>query len=124
ASGGFEEVFKRHLTGDFSTRLISRPADASGRPAQLAYLQASQQAVSADGRYVVFTAVASFDGAPAGVSEAFLRDTLLGTTRIVSRADGAGGAPADREVGSAVISADGAKVAFATSATNLSGPTD
>ena len=118
AGSGFGEVFQRHLAGNFETRLISRPADPSTRPSELGYIDISNHSLSADGRYAVFSATSTFGG-PAGVSEVFVRDVLLGTTRLVSRADGADGAPADRNSSYAVISANGTKVAFTSSATNL-----
>jgi len=119
ADGAFSELFQRHLAGALETRLVSRPADASSRPAEIGDVDRSHRSVSADGRYVVFAAVASFG--PTGVKEVWLRDVLLGTTRLVSRADGADGAPGDRESSDAAISADGTKVAFESYARNLPG---
>jgi Tol biopolymer transport system component len=119
ATGIFPEVFQRHLAGGFETRLISRPADASGRPAPLGPISDTKRAISADGRFVVFSTPSPFGG-PAGTDEVYVRDVLLGTTQLVSRADGADGAAADDDSFGASISADGTKVAFATYATNLS----
>ena len=83
----------------------------------MGYLEASAHAVSADGRFAVFSGVTSFG--PVGIREIYLRDVLLGTTRLISRADGADGAPADANVYDGSISADGTKVAFTTVAKNL-----
>ncbi|TML05639.1 MAG: hypothetical protein E6G41_09590 [Actinobacteria bacterium] len=120
ANGVFEEVFQRHLAGGFETRLISRPADASGRPAQIGSVDTSERAISADGRFVAFTTTAPLAG-PAGTREVYVRDVLLGTTRLVSRGDGADGPAANAESQEATISADGTKVAFASNASNLPG---
>jgi Tol biopolymer transport system component len=120
ANGTFEEVFQRHLAGGFETRLISRPVDASQRPAPISEVDGGPRALSADGRFAVFTADSAFGGAP-GMQEVYVRDILLGTTRLVSRLDGADGAPADGGSGDAAISADGTKVAFASASLNLPG---
>jgi Tol biopolymer transport system component len=123
ASGSFSEVFERALDGDLQTRLISRPADASSRPAQYGPVDSEPHAISADGRFVVFTTSSPF-GAAGGTGEVYLRDVLQGTTQLVSRADGADGAPANASSWEAAISADGTKVAFASQATNLAGGVD
>jgi Tol biopolymer transport system component len=118
-NGAFDEVYQRHLGGAFETRLISRPADASGRPGPLGAVAASDHAVSADGRFVTFTAV--MDPGANGMEQVYVRDVLLGTTRLVSRAGGADGAMGDGASGDAAISADGTKVAFVSYAHNLGG---
>ena len=51
----------------------------------------------------------------------FARDTLTGATTLVSRAAGPDGAVANGGSGSAAVSADGTKVAFFSTATNLIG---
>src|SRR5262249_29375432 len=53
------------------------------------------------------------------LQDVFVRDLQAGTTTLVSRAGGAGGAKADRESVSPAISADGRFVAFDSVATNL-----
>ena len=82
----------------------------------------SRDAVSRDGRYVVF--VSESDGLSGEDDDrflnAFVRDLLENRTTLVSRASGAGGAPANEDVTGAGISSDGSRVAFATAATNLS----
>jgi Tol biopolymer transport system component len=119
ANGIFSEVYERDLSGAYETRLVSRPQDASGRPAAIGDIGGGKRAVSADGRFVAFRARLAVAGVPTDVPEVFVRDTLLGTTRLVSRASGADGAPADGESYSPAISADGTKVAFISDATNL-----
>jgi hypothetical protein len=76
----------------------------------------------ADGhRYVVF--MSNADGMVADddnrFTNVFVRDRLLQTTRLVSRADGPAGVAANANSGSASISANGRYVTFATNATNL-----
>jgi Tol biopolymer transport system component len=72
--------------------------------------------LSAAGDLVAFVA------RPAGVrrTQVFVRDLRRGSTRLVSRADGPGGAPAARAAAHPSISADGRRVAFTSSAWNLS----
>jgi Tol biopolymer transport system component len=123
ADGAFSEVFQRHLSGDLATRLISRPADGSSRPAQVGQVDSGARSVSADGRYVVFSSTAPLDG-PGGTEEVYVRDVLLSTTRLVSRASGADGAPANADGFGPAISADGTKVAFTSYATNLADGAD
>ncbi|MDO8186535.1 hypothetical protein Q5424_25855 [Conexibacter sp. JD483] len=76
--------------------------------------------ITPDGRYVVFTldSRGRFLLAPAFTS-VWRRDLRDGRTALVSRADGADGAPADSYAGDPSISDDGSRVAFLTSATNF-----
>jgi Tol biopolymer transport system component len=120
AGGVFGEVFQRHLADGFETRLISRPSDASGRPAAIGAVDNTARAISADGRFVVFTTTAPLGG-PSGTRMVYVRDVLLGTTRLVSRADGVDGPAANMESIDGSISADGTKVAFTSFASNLPG---
>lgn len=119
-----------------STLLVSRPDGFGPAPAPL---DDSSRAValSDDGRYAAFTSRAPFatDANPFRVN-LFVRDTLTGTTTLVSRSDGSGGAPANADVdafrGAAVAVEPGSVtldpphdqphvlVAFDTTATNLS----
>ena len=75
--------------------------------------------MSSDGRFVAFAsnasnlAVADLNGLP----DVFLRDRLLGTTELVSFANG--GAQADAACVNPSVSADGRYVAFRSGATNL-----
>jgi Tol biopolymer transport system component len=76
-------------------------------------------AISADGRYVAFYAVASnlVAGDTNGVLDVFVRDRLAGTTERVSVSSS--GEEGDDQSGSSCISADGRYVAFSSDATNL-----
>lgn len=74
--------------------------------------------VSADGRYVAFAADADLldPGANLDVSNIFRKDRLTGEVVLVSRASGANGAVAGADGHDAVISADGTRVAWRTTA--------
>jgi hypothetical protein len=99
------------------TLLISR---ASGIAGAVADAGADQPAVSPGGRYVAFRS-RSTNLAPGGrvQGQVYLRDTQLNTTTLVSRADGAAGAPADRASQRPSVSNTGI-VAFESTAKNLS----
>ena len=79
-----------------------------------------QAAISADGRYVVFSTWATNldgSGGGSGGQSVLLRDRQLGTTELVSQSTS--GAPGNGGSMTAAISADGRYVAFASSASNL-----
>jgi Tol biopolymer transport system component len=107
--------------GDVS--LVSRgatgapPADGDSGPGL---------AVSASGRFVAFESKATnlSDGAQPGVTNIYLRDRRTGTTALVSRAVGAGGAGADGDSAAPAISPAGRYVAFESTADNLSADDD
>ncbi|MDP8942876.1 MAG: hypothetical protein M3N16_01955 [Actinomycetota bacterium] len=79
-------------------------------------------AISADGRYVAFESNADNLSAEDNdaVLNVFVRDTQTGTTTLVSRAHGPGGAGGDGDSYGPAISADGRYVAFGSEADNLS----
>ena len=80
---------------------------------------AGDRTISADGRYVVVKASDSrLPGFAAGRVQIYRRDLLTGATELVSRADGANGAPAAADLADAFlsVSADGTRVAFTTDA--------
>jgi Tol biopolymer transport system component len=112
-ANGTEDVFLRDRLYH-TTLLVS--LGASGLQGNGESLQAS---VSADGRTVVFQSFATnlVPGDTNGAWDIFVRDMLLGTTRRVSV--GPSGVQADGGSGYATISADGRRVAFQSSATNL-----
>jgi Tol biopolymer transport system component len=84
--------------------------------------QSAAPAVSADGRYVAFSSWASnlaTDDAELH-PDVFLRDTLTGSTTLLSRAsDAGGGAPGNAHSFAPSISGDGRFVAFTSRADNL-----
>jgi hypothetical protein len=128
---GGAEVYLRDLCAS-TTTLVSR-ADgldgaAAATPAPTGPFSGGvhAQGMSADGRYVLFTATVGGlvpgVAVPSGVPETYLRDLVAGRTILVTRADGADGAPdADDSghYGEARMTPDARFVAFASSGTNL-----
>lgn len=81
----------------------------------------SNNAISADARYVVFASDAAIDGAlPGNISDVFLRDRVAGTTTLLSRS-GSGG-PFNGSSDQAAISRDGRFVVFRSFASNGPSP--
>ncbi|MGD9570267.1 MAG: calcium-binding protein [Thermoleophilia bacterium] len=111
------DVFVRDLPSA-TTTLVSRATGVAGTPAAGT---SDDAAISADGTRVAFSSTApDLSGADADAyQDVFLRDLATGETILVSRAPGAGGAPADAGSRMPAVSADGALVAFATEADNL-----
>jgi Tol biopolymer transport system component len=112
------QVYRRDtLTGEYV--LVSRaPGGAPGNA------DSDGASISADGDRVVFRSFASNleGGADGSVPHAFVRQISAGTTTLVSRAPGLGGAPASGGVESYIppaISADGGTVAFVSDSSNL-----
>lgn len=81
------------------------------------------EAVSADGRFVVFTSTAADLLPPRrdanGVPDVYLADRAARTLTLVSRSTGAAGIPASGEAGHPRISADGRFVVYESRATNV-----
>jgi Tol biopolymer transport system component len=103
------------------TFLINWPANP-GPPANDAVWDGS---ISADGRMIAFYSAATNltsdpDTSPEFIDfDVYVRDVGAGTTKLVSRATGALGAPQDGDAGEPSISADGRYVAFESDAGNL-----
>jgi TolB protein len=126
AVGRFTTVHVRELSTPLqAVELVSRPSgsgpltasgsdDSSFRP--------SGSVVSADGRFVAFEsqsdALSPIDDNRS--TNVFVRDLLTGHTVLVSRATGGAGIAADADSSVAGISADGRRVAFTSSARDLS----
>ena len=111
------DAYVRDLQAN-TTTLVDRASGADGAPANAF---SSNAAISANGRFVAFTSLASNlspDDDPV-VEDVFVRDLLTNTTTLVSRASGASGAAADFNSEVAAISADGRFVAFSSFAGNL-----
>ena len=110
-----QDVFVRdRQTG--RTTLVSMAA--SGKVS--ANSDSEAPSISADGRYVAFDSLATNLVSPATTgSQVFVRDLQTGTTTLVSRNNL--GVQGNAGSGLPAISADGSTVAFASSATNLSG---
>lgn len=108
------QVYLRDLAAGTQV-LVSRTPD--GDPGDG---DSDNAAVSGDGRFVVFDSTATNlvdDDLNGTTSDVFLWDRLSGEVRLFSRPDA--GMAADGPSGHAVISADGAWVAYGTDATNL-----
>jgi Tol biopolymer transport system component len=118
----YQNIFVRDLVAN-TTILVSRATGPAGAGADLA---SSNPAISADGRYVAFQSNANnlSDDDQNAVTDVFVRDLLANTTTLVSRAPGPGGAGGDAGSVNASISGDGKRVAFRSSANNLSNEDD
>jgi hypothetical protein len=113
-------VYRRDLQSG-ETVLVDRETGGAGATH---LLEARGEAISADGRYVVFRAEAPDLGDPGGAHEQtgsgtiYVRDLQSGATTAISRASGAEGELANARSSGGAISADGGRVAFSTAATN------
>ena len=96
------------------TRVLVRAAD--GSTTAVRRTPAYEPALSGDGRVVAFVAPG-----PEGSSRVFVFDRASRRTILVSRATGPAGAAADGDSWGPRLSADGQRVAFATTARNLGG---
>ena len=114
-------VYRRDLqTGE--TTLVDR---VSGSEGAIVTREATADAVSADGRYVVFSADVEDLEDPAGPHTVtggytlYVRDLQTGVTTTVGRASGTSGAIANEPSIASSISPDGRYIAFESAATNL-----
>jgi hypothetical protein len=121
-----QHVYRRDLqTGE--TTLVDR---VSGVHGAILSRDAIAEAISDDGRYVVFSADAGDLENPAGahtktsIETVYVRDIDTGTTTAVSRANGPTGEIANEESQAYSISLDGRYVPFVSRATNLVPGTD
>ena len=107
------------LAAEGDLDLISRATGPAGAPVDD---DAGGPSISADGARVAFYSEAdniSPDDVDA-VRNVFVRDAVAGTTTLVSRASGPGGAAGDASSNIPAISADGRYVVFESDADNLS----
>jgi Tol biopolymer transport system component len=110
------DVFVRDLLTN-TTTLVSRAAGAGIKSNGDSFTPA----ISADGRFVAFASNASNlhpDDTDAA-TDIFVRDLQSGALTLVSRADGAAGAKGGSGSAAPRISADGARIAFSSNASNL-----
>jgi Tol biopolymer transport system component len=107
---GRAEVYVRDIERG-TTRLVTRAVSAD----------AGSPSLSADGRYVAFAVrIGRPNGKPESLrSRIWRHDLRTGRNVLVSRATGARGVPADGYATDPSISADGRRVAFASTAGNL-----
>lgn len=111
-TNGREDVFVRDRTAKTTERV-----NVSASGAQSSF-SGSNPSLSADGRYVCFTSLSAL--VPEDTNQfydLFIRDRTAGTTTRVSLTNG--GAQANGDAGTGVLSADGRYVAFDSQATNL-----
>lgn len=115
-------VFARTLSAmPRVTELVSRPAGTEPFVNAGGTGSLTTSSMSADGRYTVFatSAAGAGGGGPAGVTQVYRRDILTGDVVLVSRLNGAAGAPSSGSASNPSISADGNIVAFWTGADNF-----
>jgi Tol biopolymer transport system component len=111
------DIFIRRLAAG-QTRLVSVRASV----AQTGDDTSFAPAIDATGARVAFVSMASnlapFD-INGGTRDVFVRDTIAGTTTLVSRSTGATGVSGNNSAGRPSISADGTRVAFESLASDL-----
>ena len=112
----FSAIAERDLAAPNATRLVSRPSGSGTLSGGTNAAEVESGAVSADGRYVVFTS-ASDALVESRHRQVFVRDTRTDTTTLVSATRA--GAPGNRASYHAVISDDGDTVAYAGEATDI-----
>ena len=112
-SGDFDVFVRDMQTG--TTHLASRePGGASANQ------DAEEPSISADGRFVAFSSKATnLPGTSELASDVYVHDLQTKTIQLVSRATGVAGEAGDLSSWYPSISADGSRVAFHSSATNL-----
>jgi len=112
------QIYRRDLkTGEFE--LVSRASGANGAKAN----RASDATISSDGKVVAFTAVGQLVPADTNdKADVYVRNLDTDVTTLASRADGATGAVGDESSDAPVISGDGNRVAFRSTASNLGSP--
>jgi hypothetical protein len=124
---GFTRVYKRVLNASGSgwgpLQLVSRPTGTGSFPQGATDSDITDRVASADGRFVAFRSddvdLVPENAQGAGLRHIFVRDTVNGTTTLVDRANGAGGAPATLSGELVGISDDGRRVMFNSGSPNL-----
>ena len=112
----FGQIYRRDLlTG--AVELLSRRTGANGA---LSTGSASSPSISADGNRVAFISYAPLsDDDTNTYGDVYVRDIGAQTTTLASRGDGPTGAVSTDGAGSPVLSADGSRVVFGSSSSNL-----
>ena len=105
----FDSVVLRDLDSG-GNQTVSRPP--GGEPFVNVGGDAFGGSVSGDGRFVAFSSFATGLGVPLGEQAVFMRDVVTGAVTLISREDGANGAPLHGFARVPWISADGRRVAF------------
>ena len=117
-TNGTSDVFLRSLSDGTTVRLSVATDGSQGNGASTFEFD-PRQAISPEGRYVVFSSLATnlVANDTNGVQDVFLRDRLLGRTERISVASD--GTQANAVSSHAVVSANGRFVAFESQASNL-----
>ncbi|MBN4005470.1 ELWxxDGT repeat protein [Nostoc sp. LPT] len=112
-TNGFEEIFVRDLITGTTNRVA---VSTNGTPGSF---PSNNPAISGDGRYVVFSSLASnlVTGDTNGTRDIFVRDLVMGTTALVSVSSS--GSQGNNGSEFPTISADGRYVGFRSAASNL-----
>lgn len=115
-AAGTDDLFAKEASGAITAISVN----ASGAPVG-DVLPLTAHAISADGRYVVWTSAAPniVPGVPSGTIQVWLRDRQAQTNTLMSRA--AGGTPGNSQSDSPSISPNGRFVVFRSFASNLVG---
>lgn len=112
------DVYVRDLTAG-TTVLGARADGAGGAPPDAS---ATSPALDGDGSVLAFsTQATNFGVAPGPYPQTWVRDLAAGTTRLVTKDDGPGGAVAVGVSLSSALSADGSRIAFSDSDGSLTG---
>jgi Tol biopolymer transport system component len=115
------KVYVRDLAA--GTLVVASRAD--GADGRIATSFSGNGILSPDGGHVAFLSLdALVDGAPPNTGELYLRDLGAGRTRLVSRRDGATGAPTTDYAYIGDVSAGGGCVSFTTEETMVGTPVD
>jgi TolB protein len=117
-NNAFRNVFVRDVPTN-ATTFVSRATGATGTGGDGT---SQDPSISGDGRFVAFESDANNLSTEDNnaFTNVFVRDLVAGTTTLVSRASGPGGAGADASAVNPDISSDGRVVTFQSSADNLS----
>jgi Tol biopolymer transport system component len=118
-TNGRQDAFLRDRTTGRTTRVSVSSSGRQGKAARDPFGGSAAEAISADGRYVLFRSDAPnlVTGDTNGVQDIFVRDRTTHRTMRVSI--GSGGRQANGRSDLAVLSPDGRYVAFSSSASNL-----
>ncbi len=117
--GIYDAFLHDRTTGE--TALVSH---AHGSPTTTGNAGSVPYAISADGRWLLFGSDATdlfpgFTDATPGSSDLFLYDRIAGTTRLVNRTPSSATTTGNGRAYGGLMSADGAWIAFTSTATNL-----
>lgn len=119
-TNGFSDVFRRDMVAGTTTLVSGPSAGVVGLPgaSSLSGFSGAHE-VSDDGRYVVFTSLATnlVGGTPAGVQQVYWKDMDTGVVVRVSTDDA--GVAGNRASQAPAISGDGLVVAFHSASTNF-----